>query len=212
MFVFLYRKIFLQIQDIFLVIRKTPIRLFSLFVIGLGLIIFIIGISKKSKTKNVSFIWNSALLLGLGGLCFIINSAIILKLYPLLINIVFLIIFGRTLFCPPNMIFRFALMQDKTIKGSLNEKRIAAYCRKVTYVWCGFFIINGSIAAWTVFSGSNKLWFIYNGGISYILMGAIFVVEFIIRKIVQKKMPKNVPPEAPKPDYLTKQINSGNIT
>jgi uncharacterized membrane protein len=184
-------EVFLKIQDIFLVIRKTPLRLVSLFVIGLAIIIFIIGISRKSKTKNVSFLWNSALLLGLGVLCFIINSAIILKFYPLLINILFLTIFGRTLFCPPNMIFRFALMQDKTIRGSFNEKRIAAYCRKVTCVWCGFFIINGSIAAWTIFSGSDKLWFIYNGGISSILMGALFVGEFIVRKIVQKKMPKS---------------------
>jgi uncharacterized membrane protein/acyl-CoA synthetase (AMP-forming)/AMP-acid ligase II len=186
-------EVFLKIQDIFLVIRKTPLRLVSLFVIGLAIIIFIIGISKKSKTKNVSFIWNSALLLGLGGLCFIINSAIILKLYPLLMNILFLAIFGRTLFFPPSMIFRFALIQDKTVRGSLNEKRIAAYCRKVTCVWCGFFIINGSIAAWTIFSGSNMLWFIYNGGITYILMGAIFVGEFIVRKMVQKKMPKSIP-------------------
>jgi len=185
-------EVFLKIQDILLVIHKIPLRLISLFVIGFALIIFITGTSKKSKTKNVSFFLNIALLLGLGVLCFIINSAIILKLYPLLINILFLTTFGRTLFSPPSMIFRFALMQDKTLRGSLNEKRIADYCRKVTYVWCGFFIINGSIAAWTIFSGSDMFWFIYNGGIAYILMGAIFVGEFIVRKIVQKKMPKSV--------------------
>jgi len=179
------------IQDILLLIKKIPIRLISLFVIGFALIILIAGTSKKSKKKDVSFFLNIALLLGLGVLCLIVNSAIILKFYPLLINILFLISFGRTLFSPPNMIFRFALMQDKTIRGSLNEKRIDDYCRKVTYVWCGFFFINGSIAAWTIFSGSNMFWFIYNGGISNILIGAIFVVEFIIRKIVQKKMPKN---------------------
>jgi len=185
-------EVFLKIQDILLVIQKIPVRLFSLFVIGFALIILITGTSKKSKTKDVSFFLNFALLLGLGVLCLIINSAIILKLYPLLINILFLTTFGRTLFSPPSMIFRFALMQDKTLRGSLNEKRIADYCRKVTYVWCGFFIINGSIAAWTIFSGSNMFWFLYNGGIAYILMGAIFVVEFIVRKIVQKKMPKSV--------------------
>jgi uncharacterized membrane protein len=184
-------EVLLKIQDILQLIQKIPLRLFSLFVIGFVLIIFISGTSKNSKTKNVSFFINFALLLGLGVLCFIVNSAIILKLYPLLINILFLLTFGRTLFSPPNMIFRFALMQDKTIPGSLNEKRIENYCRKVTYVWCGFFFINGCIAAWTIFSGSNVIWLIYNGGISNIMMGAIFVVEFIIRKIVQKKMPKN---------------------
>jgi len=177
----------------FLVIRKTPLRLFSLFVIAFALIVFIAGTSKKKDTKGVSFFWNSALLLGLGVVCFVIKSTIILKLYPLLMNVIFLAAFGGTLFSPPTMIFRFATMQDKSIKGSLNEKRIAAYCRKVTYVWCGFFIFNGSIAAWTIFSGSDALWSVYNGGISYILIGVLFTVEFMVRKTVEKKMPQSIP-------------------
>jgi len=177
----------------FLVIRKTPLRMFSLFVIGFALIIFITGTSRKKDKKGLSFFWNSALLLALGGLCLIVNSAIILKLYPLLMNILLLITFGGTLFSPPNMIFRFAAMQDKSIQGSLNEKRVAAYCRKVTFVWCGFFIINGSIAAWTIFSGSDALWSVYNGGISYILIGTLFAGEFLVRKMVQKNMPQSFP-------------------
>jgi uncharacterized membrane protein/3-hydroxymyristoyl/3-hydroxydecanoyl-(acyl carrier protein) dehydratase len=177
----------------FLVIRKTPLRLFSLFVIAFALIAFITGTSRKKENKGFSFFWNSALLLGLSVLCLIINSTVILKLYPLLMNIIFLTAFGGTLFSPPSMIFRFATMQDKSIKGSQNEKRVAAYCRKVTIVWCVFFICNGSIAAWTIFSGSDALWSVYNGGISYILIGALFAGEFMVRKMVQKKMPKNVP-------------------
>jgi uncharacterized membrane protein/acyl-CoA synthetase (AMP-forming)/AMP-acid ligase II/3-hydroxymyristoyl/3-hydroxydecanoyl-(acyl carrier protein) dehydratase len=177
----------------FLVIRKTPLRIFSLFVVVFAIFIFITGTSAKTKTKGVSFIWNSVALLVLGGLCFIINSAVILKLYPLLMNILFLFAFGSTLFFPPNMIFRFATMQDKSIKGSINEKRVAAYCRKVTFVWCGFFICNGSISAWTIFSGSDALWSVYNGGISYILIGLLFAGEFVVRKMVQRKMPKSIP-------------------
>jgi len=177
----------------FLVVRKIPLRLFSLFVVVFALIVFIAGTSAKGRTKGISFLWNSALLLGLGGLCFIINSAIILKFYPLLMNILFLMSFGSTLFFPPSMIFRFAVIQDKSIQGSLNEKRIAAYCRKVTVVWCGFFIFNGSIAAWTILSGSDTLWSVYNGLISYILIGLLFAGELMVRKMVQKKMPKNIP-------------------
>jgi len=177
----------------FLVIRKTPLRLFSLFVIAFALLVFITGTSRRKGKKGISFFWNSVLLLVLGGLCLVINSAIILKLYPLLMNILFLSAFGSTLFFPPTMIFRFATMQDKSIKGSLNEKRVAAYCRKVTCVWCGFFVFNGSIAAWTIFSGSDVQWSFYNGLISYILIGTLFVGEFMVRKMVQKKMPQSIP-------------------
>jgi uncharacterized membrane protein/acyl-CoA synthetase (AMP-forming)/AMP-acid ligase II/3-hydroxymyristoyl/3-hydroxydecanoyl-(acyl carrier protein) dehydratase len=177
----------------FLVIRKIPLRLFSLFIAAFALLAFVTGTSAKSRKKGIPFGWNFVLLFALGGVCLVINSAIILKLYPVLMNILLLTVFGATLFFPPSMIFRFAIMQDKSIQGSLNGKRVAAYCRKVTVVWCGFFICNGSIAAWTVFSGSDALWSIYNGGISYILIGILFAGEFIVRKMVQKKMPQSVP-------------------
>ena len=199
----------------FLVVRKTPLRMFSLFVMALALLAFITGTSrranaserrkqelaqlssgtaqKKSEARGVPVFWNFLLLFGLGALCFIANSAIILKLYPLLMNILFLAAFGVTLFVPPNMIFRFATLQDKSIKGSAGEKKINAYCRKVTLVWCGFFIVNGSIAAWTIFSGSDVLWSVYNGGISYILIGILFTGEIFIRRKVQKNMPKTIP-------------------
>jgi uncharacterized membrane protein/3-hydroxymyristoyl/3-hydroxydecanoyl-(acyl carrier protein) dehydratase len=178
----------------FLVIRKTPLRMFSLFIIAFAFLAFITRTSsEKGKNRGTSFVWTSLLLLGVGVLCFITGSALILKFYPVLMNVLFLIFFGVTCCTPPNMIFRFATMQDKSIKGSLAEKRVEAYCRKVTIAWCGFFIFNGSVAALTVFSGSDALWSVYNGGISYILIGVFFMGELVIRKMVQKKMPKAVP-------------------
>jgi acyl-coenzyme A synthetase/AMP-(fatty) acid ligase len=108
-------------------------------------------------------------------------------------NVLFFGAFGLTLLQPPPMIYRFAILQDKSIPGSLGEKGVAVYCRKVTIVWMVFFVFNGSIAAWTIFSGSDVLWSVYNGGISYILIGTLFAGEFIVRKKVQKKMPKAVP-------------------
>ena len=178
----------------FLVIRRIPLRLFSLFVIAFAFLAFLSGTSSgKGKSKGVSMFRNSLILLAVGVLCFITNSIILLKFYPLLMNVLFLTAFGVTFFSPPSMIFRFATMQDKSIKGSLSEKRVEAYCRKVTLAWCVFFIFNGSVAAWTIFFGSDAMWSVYNGGISYILIGVFFAVEFIIRKIVQKNMPKSVP-------------------
>ena len=184
----------------FQVIRKAPLRQFSLFVMAFALLAFIAITAQKKgkaktegKTKGIPLVWNFLLFFGLGALCLIINSELILQLYPLLMNVLLLAAFGSTLFFPPNMIFRFATLQDKSIKGSLNEKRVKAYCRKVTLIWCVFFIFNGSIAAYTIFFGSTLLWSVYNGVISYILIGILFAGEFIVRKIVQKKMPKAIP-------------------
>ena len=177
----------------FLVVRKIPLRMFSLFIMAFAFLAFITRTSRKNTNRRGYFLWTALLLFGLGALCFVFNSAAVLKLYPLLINFLFLTAFGITLFNPPVMIFRLAVIQDKSIRGSLGEKKIDAYCRKVTLAWCVFFIFNGSMAAWTILSGSDVMWSVYNGGISYILMGILFAGEFVIRKIVQKKMPKAIP-------------------
>ena len=137
--------------------------------------------------------WTSLLLFGIGALSLLTNEGIILKFYPLIMNILFLGAFGLTLFYPPSMIYRFAILQDKTIPKSPGEKSIAGYCRKVTKVWIAFFIFNGTMAALTIFSGSDSLWSFYNGGVSYMLIGLLFAGEFIVRKRVQKAIPKAVP-------------------
>ncbi|MCL2294647.1 MAG: AMP-binding protein [Spirochaetes bacterium] len=108
-------------------------------------------------------------------------------------NILFLAAFGITLLQPPSMIYRFAIIMDKSIPASPGGKKIAAYCKKVTIVWIVFFVFNGIMAAWTIFYGSDVIWAVYNGGVSYIMIALLFAGEFLIRKKVQKKMPKAVP-------------------
>jgi uncharacterized membrane protein/acyl-CoA synthetase (AMP-forming)/AMP-acid ligase II len=180
---------------IFLVILKLPVRILSLCIIMLSAAFFLSATGKKKNTEGHQlFDWKTllspALFLAGGLFCFFTNQTIFLKLYSVVISAVFLFIFGSTLFQPPNIIFRFATLQDKSIKNSPVEKRVESYCRRVTAAWCIFFICNGSIAAFTVFFCSDEVWSIYNGGISYVLMGLMFAVEFLIRKQVNKKMPE----------------------
>jgi acyl-coenzyme A synthetase/AMP-(fatty) acid ligase/uncharacterized membrane protein len=174
----------------FLVILKIPLRFVSVFVVFAALVVFLGASSKKTNPFRLA----SAGFLGAAGLvCFLSNSALFLKLYPVLMNALMLGAFAFTLWFPPPMIFRFAVLADKSIPGSLGEKRVERYCRKVTLVWCAFFALNGAAAAWTVFSGSDALWSFYNGGVSYILIGILFAGEFIVRKMTDKKMPKAIP-------------------
>lgn len=176
---------------IFLIILKIPIRLFSLFIIALALFEFVIKFLKRKNEKNpaASFL-NSIFLFIIGVLCFIINTNTVFKFYPMLINIILLYTFGITFFQPPVMIYRFAILVDKSIPGSQGEKQIASYCYKVTVIWCVFFILNGIMAALTALFASDFIWFMYNSVISGILTGTIFVCEYIVRKIVQRKLPK----------------------
>jgi len=183
----------------FLVILKLPVRVLSLCIMALALAFFLAATGSVKKTGHAGqpFSWrpvlSATLFLAAGILCFFTNQAVFLKLYSVSVSLIFLLIFGSTLFFPPNMIFRFACLQDKTIRGSAREQQTELYCRKVTIAWCLFFILNGSAAVYTALFCSDRIWSVYNGGISYILMGLMFAVEYIIRRKVEKKMLKTYP-------------------
>lgn len=182
-----------------LVIFKVDTKILSLCIIALAAAFFLsaTGSRKAGKNEKGTLDWkplvSSGLFLAAGLFCFITGQEYFLKLYSVVINATFLFVFGSTLFFEPNIIFRFATLADRSIKGSSYEQNVKSYCKKVTLVWCAFFVCNGSIAAYTTFCCSREVWAIYNGGISYALMGTLFVVEFIIRKVVDKKMIKAYP-------------------
>jgi uncharacterized membrane protein/3-hydroxymyristoyl/3-hydroxydecanoyl-(acyl carrier protein) dehydratase len=180
----------------FLVILKAPVRIFSLVVVAFGLGAFITATSGKNAGAGAlkSRIFTGALMAALGLLCFVSGSGLFLKLYPLAVTTVMLLTFGWTLFSPPPLIFRFACLMDKSIKGSPAEKLVEVYCRKVTIVWCVFFILNDCVSAWTALAASDAVWSVYNGGVSYVLIGLLFAIEYIVRRQVNKKMPKSFPP------------------
>lgn len=105
-----------------------------------------------------------------------------LKCYPVLMSVGTLAIFAYTLKYPPSMIERFARLHQPDLPESG-----VRWTRNATKVWCGFFIINACIALATVLWGTTEQWAIYNGFISYILMGCLLLGEFVLRKRHQQK-------------------------
>ncbi len=132
----------------------------------------------SSRSKYLIFSAGLALM----GVSFYFNSLESLKLYPVLVNVSLLILFTASLYFPPSMIERLARLQEPDL-----PKEAVEYTRKVTIVWCLFFIGNGSVAFYTALFSSNEVWTLYNGLISYILMGTLFLVEFAFRKLVAQK-------------------------
>ena len=53
--------------------------------------------------------------------------------------------------------------------------------------WIGFFLVNGTIAVWTVVWGTIDQWALYNGLIAYLLIGAMFAGELLVRRRVMPK-------------------------
>ena len=124
---------------------------------------------------------------GLVALVFITDNSVFAKAYPVAVNLVLLSLFGFSLIKPPTVVFRLASLQDKSLResGPAREKA-EPYCRKVTVVWCGFFIVNGAIALSTVLWASPIVWTVYNGAVSYVLIGALFLGEMVVRRRVMR--------------------------
>jgi len=97
--------------------------------------------------------------------------------YPVLVNGFFLFWFGLSLKYPPPMIERLARLMDPQL-----PPEGVRYTRQVTWVWCGFFLFNGAMAAMTVAVGDLELWTLYNGLLSYLLMGALMAGEYLLRR------------------------------
>ena len=50
-----------------------------------------------------------------------------------------------------------------------------------------FFCLNTAIALYTAVIADLQMWALYNGLISYLAVGTLFGVEFLIRQIIRKR-------------------------
>ena len=109
----------------------------------------------------------------------LLNDQRLLLAMPVLVNVTLLVGFGTSLLGDRMpVVERFARMADE----NLSPQR-ALYCRRVTKVWCLFFLINAAVSLWLALYAPLAVWGLYTGGIAYLLMGALFAGEYAIRKI-----------------------------
>jgi uncharacterized membrane protein len=126
--------------------------------------------------------WGKALslvALVLGAAALLLRNAEFVYLYPVLVNSVLFTVFVSSLFGSQSIVERIAKLKDKRF----TDQQIP-YARKVTIAWAIFFLLNGSIALLTVFLEDKTYWSLYNGAISYVLMGLMFAGELYCRKRV----------------------------
>ncbi len=122
------------------------------------------------------------ILIVFAGILYIQKQADLLRYYPVLINLAMLGVFASSLIRGPSLIERLARLSEPDLPASG-----VIYTRRVTQVWCVFFIGNGSIALWTARYASWENWTLYNGLIAYLLMGGLMAGEWILRRCIRTK-------------------------
>lgn len=143
----------------------------------LGLALLRVAVSRECHWLS----WMPAVF-ALCGIVLLPPDARTLKLYPVLVNAAMMLMFGWSLRYPPTIVERLARLQTPDL-----PPHAVRYTRRVTQIWCGFFLCNGLIALFTVYWASDNVWMLYTGPISYGLMGTLMAGEWLMRAKVKAR-------------------------
>ncbi len=150
---------------------------------GLGLLLAVLllpGLVLKLRRAPREELW-IVLRLPLSVLALLASAALLddrrfVFALPVLINLALLAQFAGSLRGTP-LVERFARLQSPALSPAQ-----VAYCRGVTQVWCGFFVLNaltsGALGLWAPL----WLWTLYNGMLAYVLIGMLAAGEYVVRK------------------------------
>nr|WP_287859762.1 hypothetical protein [Klebsiella sp.] len=113
---------------------------------------------------------------------YLLKTHQLLLFYPVVVNAVMLAVFGGSLWSSMPIVERLARLREP----ALSDNGVC-YTRRVTQIWCAFFIINGGIALFTALRGDMSLWTAWNGMLSYLLMGTLMAGEWLVRRRMIKR-------------------------
>lgn len=130
---------------------------------------------------------HAGLLLALAGSVLCLASLILrqqhwLLWYPVVVNGLMLLLFASSLWRGMPLVERIARLREPQLPA-----RAVHYTRRVTQVWCGFFVVNGSVALVTCLLANLRLWTLWNGCISYLLLGTLMAGEWVLRQRMRKQ-------------------------
>lgn len=117
------------------------------------------------------------LTMGLLALGAILKQGMFVKAVPVMVSGGLLTMFALSLRSEQSMVERFARRQDP----ELTPDKVR-YCRRVTIVWCWFFVFNITTTLVLAAVAPLSWWSLYTGMVAYVLIGTLFTVEYVVRK------------------------------
>ncbi len=135
------------------------------------------------RDQGASNLYLSVPVIVIMGAVFLWNEQIAYLIYPVVMSTSFALLLGWTLIYPPSLIERFARLVEPEL-----DKEGVKYTYKVTIVWLVYSLVNATISLATVLWGDKEIWLLYNGFISYVLMGFLMGCEYLFRQHYKAKM------------------------
>jgi uncharacterized membrane protein len=140
------------------------------------------GAVAASLRKLTPVDWCVAAVLSVASAAIVLtNSERLLRLYPSLVNLGLLVVFSATLVRGPSMVEKFARLHNPD-----PTPQIVRYTRRVTQMWCVFFLLNSVFSVYTALCWRRENWSLYNGALAYGLIGLLLVGEIAWRHLVMQ--------------------------
>lgn len=149
----------------------------------LALVLIALALARAVLTRQSLWLGAAAAAAILGVLGGVRGELLPLQIYPVLVNTALFGIFFASLLRPPTVIERLARLSEPELPPAA-----VRYTRQVTVVWCTFFVVNAVCSLATALWASLEVWTFYNGFLSYVLIGLLFGVEWLIRKRVRARI------------------------
>ncbi|WP_431855370.1 hypothetical protein [Azospirillum sp.] len=116
------------------------------------------------------------------GLLAALDGALAAKAYPVVLSLGTAAAFGASLLRPPSLVESFARLQEPDLPPEGQ-----AYCRTVTAVWTVWLVLNAAVAGALALWGSDEAWALWTGVVAYVVMGALFGGEVLVRRAVRRR-------------------------
>lgn len=149
----------------------------------IALLLVALALARAAVTRESFWLVAAALATLLAAASFLSERWGPLKLYPALVNAVLFGLFATSLWRGPSVVERLARLRETDFPPAA-----VAYTRRVTQVWCGFFVFNGVVAVVTALWASAAVWALYNGLLSYVAMGLLMGGEMLVRRRVRGRI------------------------
>jgi len=170
--------VFIAIDEIW----GTTAGLVAAIVIGIAEMVWT-GIREKRFDKFVLF--DTLLLVILGGVSILLDNDIFFKLKPGLVELILCAILAVSAFSSVNII---GLMTQRYMKDvQMNESQMKQLRNSMKTMFF-IFLAHTLLVFYSAFFMSKEAWVFISGGLFYILFGVVFLIEFVKQKYKQKKI------------------------
>ncbi|RKD90482.1 septation protein IspZ [Mangrovibacterium diazotrophicum] len=159
----------------------TQAGLIAALVIGVGELAWV-WVKEKRFERFVLF--DTLLLLALGGVSLILHNEIFFKLKPGLVQLILCAVLAFSAYSKVNIV---ALMSQRYMRNMQVDDSQMQQMRASLKLMFWIFLAHTALVFYATFYLSDAAWAFISGGLFYILFGVVFLITFMKQKRQQKK-------------------------